>query len=311
MTLASPDLSRRARPRGFTLIELLVVIAIIAILIALLLPAVQQAREAARRTQCKNQLKQIGLACHNYVDIYSFLPDGGADDQRTLPVGAWPCSGSLACCNSKWRGGWNWMYQILPQIEQANLYNEPSDTKVYQTAIGVYFCPSRRPPMMYGSSAKSDYAGNGGDGMNSYNGAIARRACSTPVNFALITDGTSNTLLIGEKQQNPMGFGKSGGDNEAWPNSGWDQDEIRNARYTPQSDFEYDTGRPTASPVPPEVRPDGTVATYWSERFGSSHAGAFNAVLVDGSVRSISYNVDAETFRRLCVRNDGQTLGEF
>ncbi len=292
MTLTPPELSRRTRPQGFTLIELLVVIAIIAILIALLLPAVQQAREAARRTQCKNQLKQIGLAFHNYVDIYSFLPDGGNDDTRASTASAWDCS---MCCNSKWRGGWNWMYQILPQIEQANLYNEPSDTKIYQKAVGTYFCASRRPPMMYGSSAKSDYAICAGDG--NYNGAGARRACKPPVNFALISDGTSNTLLVGEKQTNPKNFGGSGGDNEPWPNSGWDQDEYRigSATWLPQHDSQH--------PVEPPA--------YWSSRFGSSHDGAFNAVLVDGSVRSISYNVDAETFRRLCVRNDGQTLGEF
>jgi prepilin-type N-terminal cleavage/methylation domain-containing protein len=311
VSLNPSELSRRARPQGFTLIELLVVIAIIAILIALLLPAVQQAREAARRTECKNHLKQIGLAFHNYVDQFQILPDGGSDDQRTVPTGAWPCSGSLACCNSKYRGGWNWMYQILPQIEQAALYNEPSDTKIYQTPVGNYFCPSRRPPMMYGSSAKSDYAICAGDG--NYNGAGARRACKPPVNFALITDGTSNTLLVGEKQQNPKNFGGSGGDNEPWPNSGWDQDEYRigSATWFPQSDFEYDTGRPAGTtPAPPEVG-TGAGGTFWSSRFGSSHAGAFNAVLVDGSVRSISYNVDAETFRRLCVRNDGLTLGEF
>lgn len=294
MNLTQPELSRRTRPQGFTLIELLVVIAIIAILIALLLPAVQQAREAARRTQCRNQLKQIGLAFHNYYDIYRFLPDGGNDDTRTSATGAWSCS---MCCNSKWRGGWNWMYQILPQIEQAALYSETSDTKIYQTAIGTYYCPSRRSPMMYGSSAKTDYAGNIGDGQTAYNGALNRRGCTPPVSFEFIKDGTSNTLLVGEKQTNPKNFGGSGGDNEAWPNSGWDQDETRwgGANSVPQHDSQHPAEPPT----------------HWSSRFGSTHDGAFNAVLVDGSVRSISYNVDAETFRRLCVRNDGLTLGEF
>ena len=287
MIPAQPRQGRHTR--GFTLIELLVVIAIIAILIALLLPAVQQAREAARRTECKNNLKQIGLAFHNYHDMYRALPDGGTDTGS-----GYPCS---ACCNANNRGEWNWMYQILPQIEKAALYNEPSDTKVYQTPVGTYFCPSRRPPAMYGSSAKSDYAGNAGDGQTAYNGAMVKRGCNTPLNFALISDGLTNTLLVSEKQTNPKNFGGSGGDNEPWPNSGWDQDEIR-------------WGGAASTPAPDSAHPAEPPA-HWSSRFGSAHAGAFNGLLVDGSVRSISYNIDAELFRRVCVRNDGQVVGDF
>lgn len=275
--------------RGFTLIELLVVIAIIAVLVALLLPAVQQAREAARRTQCKNNLKQIGLAFHNYADIYRVLPDGGTDSGS-----GWPCS---ACCSANNRGEWNWMYQILPQIEQANLTSVTSDSVIYKSPIPTYFCPSRRLPGVYGSSAKSDYAGNAGDGMTNYNGAIIRRSCKNSVDLAAFTDGTSNTLLVGEKQTNIKNFGGSGGDNEPYVNSGWDQDEIRwgASGNNPQSDLDH--------PAEPPA--------YWSGRFGSSHAGAFNGVMVDGSVRSISYNVDYETFRRVCVRNDLMPVGEF
>ncbi len=96
--------------RGFTLIELLVVIAIIAILIALLLPAVQQAREAARRSQCKNNLKQIALAMHNYHDVYNALPIGASG---TVPGRGW----------GNGRDGWSWLARILPQIEQGNVYD--------------------------------------------------------------------------------------------------------------------------------------------------------------------------------------------
>ena len=276
-------LGRKVRSRAFTLIELLVVIAIIAVLIALLLPAVQQAREAARRSQCKNNLKQLGLAFHNYQETFKVFPDGGTDTGT-----GYPCS---ACCNANNRGEWNWMYQIMPQIEQTNLYSLTSDTTIYQTPVPIYFCPSRRSPAVYGSSAKADYAGNAGDGQSAYNGAVIKRSCIASINMANFTDGTSNTLLVGEKQTNVKNFGGSGGDNEPYVNSGWDQDEIRwgALNNTPQSDFQH--------PAEPPA--------FWSGRFGSSHAGVFNGAMVDGSVRSFSYNMDAEQFRRVCVRNDG------
>lgn len=302
------------RRAGFTLIELLVVIAVIAVLIALLLPAVQQAREAARRTQCKNNLKQIGLAAHNYQSTFGVLPDGG-NDHSSWTSASWPCGD---CCNANNRGEWNWMYQLLPGLELTNLYNETNDTVVYKTPVKPYYCPSRRMPALYGSSAKGDYAGNAGEGtgnkMSNYNGAIVRRSCQIPVDFAQITDGTSNTLLIAEKQQNNKNYGGSGGDNEAWPNSGWDEDEVRlatvKATATPIAAGATFYGPPAPdSAYPPAETSSST--SIWSTLFGSIHSGAFNGVMVDGSVRSISYNIDAETFRRVCVRNDGLAVGEF
>ena len=129
--------SNPVRPRrGFTLIELLVVIAIIAILIALLLPAVQQAREAARRTQCRNHLKQIGLALHNYLDVYTVFPPSSVSDIST---------------HNTTGGEWSVHARILPYIEEANLYNQadlsldygdPANAGIATQRIGAYICPS-------------------------------------------------------------------------------------------------------------------------------------------------------------------------
>ncbi len=288
----------KQRKNGFTLIELLVVIAIIAILVALLLPAVQQAREAARRIQCKNNLKQIGLAFHNYHDVYKMFPDGGNDARGTTP-GTFAGNSCNDCCNANSRAHWNWMYQILPQIEQSNLFNEPDDNVIYRTGVATFNCPSRRAPGVYGSSAKADYAGNAGDGLTAYNGAMNRRGCYTarPVRMADLLDGTSNTLLVAEKQTNPLNFGGSGGDNEPWVNSGWDQDQVRvgGPATHPMSDYDHPSEPPT----------------HWSSRFGSIHSGVFQGVLGDGSVRTMSFNLDAEVFRRICVRNDGEVVSDF
>ena len=108
-----------------------------------------------------------------------------------------------------------------------------------------------------------------------------------------VTDGLSNTLLVGEKQCHPSVLGSAGGDNESWNNSGWDQDNVRFGEAVPQPDSMHPT---SASP------------TFWSVRFGGSHTGGFTAVMGDGSVRFIRYGIDANNWLRMCLINDGQVI---
>jgi type II secretory pathway pseudopilin PulG len=189
------------------LVELLVLITIIGILIALLLPAVQSAREAARRLQCSNNLKQIALAFHHYHVTHGVLPDAGKQKDR--------CDGKIHSPGDGERGHWSFFYQIMPYIEQQNLYDEPDDVTICRTPIPLYYCPTRRRAARYPTdrgSARADYAGSTGD--------------------VMIRHGTSNTLLLREKQQNPHYFGRSGGDNEPYVDGGLDVNQVRLARWS-------------------------------------------------------------------------------
>src|SRR6478609_6920820 len=152
----------QAQRYGFTLIELLVVISIIGILVALLLPAVQSVRESARRTQCMNNLKQIGLAFHNHHDTFNWFPSGGL---------SWPSDRNYVSGSNTPEGAkaqnWGWAYQILPFIEQRNLWENTDSAFVASSKVKSYSCPTVRPPTVFpysgstptGNRAMADYVG--------------------------------------------------------------------------------------------------------------------------------------------------------
>jgi len=291
---------------ALTLIELLVVMAIIGILIALLLPAVQYAREAARRVQCRGNLQQLGLAFHLHHDTHRAFPQGGERPPitRTWMPGPMLAPGAGITPGILENQHWGWAYQVLPFIEQENLWREPDSSVVEGSPLAIYFCPSRRAPMVIEPAAGGvdpldnpramlDYAGNGGTdeaesgGIGSDGVVVCLRAGR--VNLAGIIDGTSNTLLLGEKRLNVARLGTfQHDDNEGWA-SGWDWDAIRWGNERPARDHR-----------------DGSI--IGCSGFGSSHAGGFNAALCDGSVRTVSYGVDQGVFRSVCIRDDGQVI---
>ena len=271
---------RPPRPRGFTLIELLVVIAIIAVLIALLLPAVQAAREAARRVQCVNNLKQVGLALHNYHDT-----------NATFPAGGWT------------QGGMNvgWSASILPGVEQPAIYNGINFTFAYNvaanssvaaTVMNVYLCPSEPRKALRGQaspnplypvdpfpSGDADYGGMFGPRAlivpplvnNPPRGAMIFDQC---LGIREISDGTSQTIQIGE---DPEAI------NALWPSGHnvFDQSAPINARPP----FEY------------------------GEELTSQHPGGCNVLFADGSVHFLKQTVNPFVLAGLCTRAGGEVLG--
>ncbi|MCC9607076.1 DUF1559 domain-containing protein [Blastopirellula sp. JC732] len=322
-------MKRSQQSAGFTLVELLVVIAIIGVLIALLLPAVQQAREAARRMQCTNNLKQVALATHNFQDTYGYIVFGGRDGSLTDPIDS--------CCSSSTVEGWNWSFHLTPFMEQQNIYeladySNPSGALNVVAASGVpaYYCPSRRAPKGYGSGLyyRCDYAGNAGErtqgdlrapGSVGEHGVIRNLATNKKLTIEKIRDGSSNTIMFAEKALNADSHGSEGGDNERWNNAGWDEDNIRYGSHRDSSGNVVPL-TPISDDFAPYADRSGTwnfhlkpalglgLYTKWHPYFGASHTAGMNAAFADGSVRFIAFNIDGEMFRRACHSDDGEVL---
>jgi prepilin-type N-terminal cleavage/methylation domain-containing protein len=278
-----------ARRDGFTLIELLVVMGIIGVLVALLLPAIQRVREAANRVSCSNHLKQLGLAFHSHHDALGFFPAGGWE-WWTPPnyVNGLPATGVDQ------QAGWG--FQVLPYLEGTNAWRAGALTAI-ATPNPMFFCPSQRAPqtITYGDEYTPSVAGPG----NPLTHALCDYAASNwegtgvvrqyyPVRIADVLDGTSNTLLLGEKRLNLSELGQNQPDDNEGYTAGWDEDTVRRTDVPPGPDFR------------------GT--SHGGLRFGSSHPARFNAVLADGSVRPISYSIDPVIFSFLGNKSDGQAV---
>jgi prepilin-type N-terminal cleavage/methylation domain-containing protein/prepilin-type processing-associated H-X9-DG protein len=342
--MRSETLARSCRWRiaasagGFTLVELLVVIAIIGVLVALLLPAIQAAREAARRTECKNQVRQIVIATLNFENSTKIFPTGG--DTPWPKLVDYVKNGKP---NGPTQQGLGWGFQILPYLEKGAVHNITTQEQLEQTPVALYFCPSRRPPTQEPVSGRwlSDYAAAtpgvnyaeeaafwGTDAASSPNdhifrvkpneefwGIIVRTDWDqhpsrgvpmavgnpAPTRIAMVTDGLSNTLMIGEKRLHPKHYQGTNPDNPEGT-AIWHDDRGWSDGWDP------DTMRCTAFPLRADGDDKELTDRQFGFCFGSAHPSGMNAGFGDGSVQFLNFDIDWQLFNRLGHRADGQMV---
>ena len=319
--------SRSNSRRGFTLVELLVVIAIIGILVSLLLPAVQAAREAGRRTQCQNNIRQLGLAIHTYHDAMLALPPSGIRPQN------------LSYFDTSFPGQQvSWIVLILNQIEQGNIHNQfDFHTSVFQqptdpqaTRIKTLLCPSAyrhslfvHPTLTRGKAfSKGNYAAYVSpfhvENQNRYQGALIDGAKHS---FASLSDGTSNVLMLAEILAIPNERDPRGAWALPWVGStqlAFDMHSLRNEGYVPHPrsvgstqppnnqgpnvDTIYDCPNPSGAQI--AKMPCVTNPGYLSAAPRSRHVGGVNVVFSDGHVGFITDGIDEVTMALLVCCND-------